>query len=52
MYMSSVTFENHPDSLMNDWIISPEIVKIAIKQFFFAILSTFQIRSSSNLYSS
>ena len=34
MYMSSVTFENHPDLLMNDWIISPKIVEIAIKQFF------------------
>jgi len=37
---------------MNDWIISPEFVEIAIKQFFFAILSNFQIQSSSNLYSS
>ena len=30
--MSSVPFENHPDWLMNDWIISLEIVEIAIKQ--------------------
>ena len=29
MHMKSVPFENHPDSLMNDWIISLEI---AIKQ--------------------
>jgi len=34
MYMSIVPFKNHPDLLMNDWTISPEIVETAIKQFF------------------
>ena len=33
--MSSVPLENHLDSLMHAWIISPEIVEIAIKQLFF-----------------
>jgi len=49
MYMGSVPFKNHPDSLIKDWIISPEI---AIKRLVYAILSKFQIWSSSNLYSS
>jgi len=48
MQMSSVTFENHPDWLMSDWIISLEI---AIKQLVYPKKSTFQIRSSPNLYS-
>ena len=51
MQMSSVAFENHPDWLMNDWIISLEIVEIAIKQLVYPEKSTFQIRSSPNLYS-
>jgi len=35
--MSSVPFENHSDWLINDWIISPEIVEFAIKQLVYAI---------------
>ena len=44
MQMSSVPFENHPDWLMNDWMISLEIVKIAIKQLVCGKKSTFQNR--------
>ena len=51
MHIKSVPFENHPDSLMNDWIIPLEIVEIAIKRLVCAKKSTFQNRSSPYLYS-
>ena len=45
MHIKSVPFENHPDSLMNDWIISLELVEIAIKQLFYAIKLSLHFKS-------
>ena len=45
MHMKSVPFENHPDSLMNDWIISLELLGIAIKQLVYAIKLSLHFKS-------
>ena len=45
MHMKSVPFENHPDSLMNDWIISLELVGIAIKRLVYAIKLSLHFKS-------
>jgi len=37
MHMCSVYFEKRQDSVMHDWIISLEIVKIAKKRFVYGI---------------
>jgi len=41
--MCSVHLEKQQDSVMHDWIVSLEIVKIAIKPLVYAIMSPFQI---------
>ena len=43
--MKSVPFENHPDSLMNDWIISLELVGIAIKRLVYAVKLNLHFKS-------
>jgi len=43
MNIFAVRFEKQPDSLMHDWNICLEIVKIAIKRLVNAIKSPFQI---------